>query len=78
MEDGKWHLDRRVNLSIIITLVVTIGSGLFGYGVLNERVDENSRAIAEIKHTGLSIEERLDKISEQLFELIGIMNERSK
>lgn len=45
MADENWHLDKRVNISIIVALVIQAGLAGIGWGVINEKVDQIERRL---------------------------------
>jgi len=44
-----WHLDKRVNLSIIVVLALQVTGFTWYMGSVAEKVNNNSNAIVEIK-----------------------------
>ena len=38
--DDRWHLDKRVPIAIILTLIMQGGFFAYGYGILNNRVEQ--------------------------------------
>ena len=50
MEEREgWHLDKRVPVALIITLVIYGGAAIYQFAVLSEKVANNTASITAVK-----------------------------
>jgi hypothetical protein len=68
-DSGNWHLDKRVNVSIILTLVAQLVIFAFMYGKLESRVaglEEKAEVIRLVPERMARLEAILERIERQL------------
>jgi hypothetical protein len=46
--DQRWHLDKRINVSVIIAMVASIASGSMALGVAFNRIEQNETNISRV------------------------------
>lgn len=61
-DETSWHLDKRVPVAIIITLVVQIAIGLMYFGALEQRVTALENFVLKIDDTQM----RITRVEEQV------------
>ena len=47
MPDNQWHLDKRVPIALIVTLILTSASGIWFVAEINSRLSYIERSIAQ-------------------------------
>lgn len=53
--DKQWHLSKSVNISVIMAILFSWGSGFYFFGNLQRDVTNNARQIAELKSDDLKV-----------------------
>lgn len=71
-----WHLDKRVNLSIIITLALQLAGFTWFMGSISEKVNTNQQSIVEIRGQQETLKEQGSNQQAQLAriesEIVGL------
>lgn len=49
VDSGPWHISRTVTLGTIIGLLVLLGSQIYQYGALNEKISSLEKSLDEMK-----------------------------
>ena len=49
MADDNWHLDKKVPIALIFTMLVQFGAGIWFASQLSGRVDQNTRDILRLE-----------------------------
>lgn len=71
----QWHLDRRIPIALIITIVVQTSVGVWWAATTTSQVAENSREIAELKAVTGDIPSRLSRIETRQEHMLQSMKE---
>lgn len=66
---GPWHLDKKVPLALILSLIVQTAAMVWWAATLSARVDDHDRRIGQVETSGKSQADESRKMSEALVRL---------
>lgn len=78
-DDYKWHLDKKVPVALIATLVVQTSAFAWWFGGLSQRIDaleHNALAAVPRLESVIRLETKVDIISSTLQELKAMINRK--
>lgn len=59
---GGWHLDKRVPIALILTIVLQTSVGIWWAATQTARIDANTRAIMRLENSSDGVPARLSRI----------------
>lgn len=80
-DDKAWHLDKKVPLALIATLMIQTGIAVWWVSSLNSQVDNIDGRVKELETVESGRAQRRDAIQQQLSDIkssMSALNERSK
>lgn len=78
-DDGAWHLDRRVPIALILTLMIQTGGALWWAATATARLEQVEKRIemsAPVTEKVIRVETKLEAISEAIQELKLLLRQR--
>lgn len=78
-DDKRWHLDKKVPIALIVTLVLQTGAFMFWMGSLSQRVDyleQNRTANAPQGERIIRLETRMENIAEYILEIRNLLRQQ--
>jgi hypothetical protein len=78
--DGKWHIDKTVNIAVVAGFLGTIGSGIWFAGQITQRVAylEHEREVTAPQADRITrVETKLDIVQSTLVEIKALVNRRN-
>ena len=79
-QDGRWHLDKRVPLALMVTIILQTAAAVWAASSLYQRVEQLERQMTAAAPQGerlIRLEEKLSNVEVALAEIKGLLREPS-